>query len=66
VLTSPTWIVDLLRHLGAVTSTSEARRLIEAGAISLNDQKVTDFKAQLTLTSGMLIKVGKHRFYKIA
>ena len=60
------WIVDILRHVGAVTSSSEARRLIEAGAVALNDEKITDFKAQVILTSGMHIKVGKHRFYKIA
>lgn len=61
-----TWIVDILRHIGAVTSTSEARRLIEAGAVAINDTKISDFKAQITLSSGMLIKVGKHRFYKVA
>ncbi len=60
-----TWIVDILKHLNAVASTSDARRLLEAGAVSLNDEKVTDFKAQVRLEPGMLIKVGKHRFYKV-
>ncbi len=59
------WIVDILRHLGAVKSSSEARRLLEAGAVTLNNQKVTDFKATVVLESGMFIKVGKHRFYKV-
>ena len=61
-----TWIVDILKHLKAVESTSEARRLIEAGAVSLNEEKLKDFKAQISLEPGMLIKVGKHRFYKVA
>jgi len=61
-----TWIVAILKHLEAVTSTSEARRLIEAGAVSLNEEKIKDFKAQISLEPGMLIKVGKHRFYKVA
>jgi tyrosyl-tRNA synthetase len=61
-----TWIVDILKYLKAVESTSDARRLIEAGAVSLNDEKITDFKAQVTLEQSMLIKVGKHRFYKIS
>ncbi len=61
----PSWIVDILRHVGAVPSTSEARRLIEAGAVTLNDTKVTDFKANVVLEPGMFMKVGKHRFYKI-
>ena len=59
------WVVDILRHLGAVSSSSEARRLLEAGAVSLQDQKITEFKAMIVLESGMFIKVGKHRIYKI-
>ncbi|MBT4577964.1 tyrosine--tRNA ligase [bacterium] len=62
---NPVWIVNLLRTLKAVESSSQARRLIESGAVSLDDQKMTDFKAEVTWKPGMLIKVGKHRFYKI-
>jgi tyrosyl-tRNA synthetase len=62
---SPIWIVDLLKLLGAVSSTSEARRLIEAGAVTIDEQKITDFKAQIELKADMQIKVGKHKFYKI-
>lgn len=61
----PVWIVDLLKFLKSVASTSEAKRLIESGAVSVDQNKVTDFKAYITLASGMLIKVGKHKFYKI-
>ncbi len=61
-----TWIVDILKYLKAVTSTSEARRLIDGGAVSLNNEKIQDFKAQITLEPSMLIKVGKHRFYKVS
>ena len=60
-----TWVVDILKHLGAVPSTSEARRLIEAGAVSIDQQKITDFKAMITPVPEMFVKVGKHRFYKI-
>lgn len=59
------WIVDILRHVGAVPSSSEARRLLEAGAVAVNDEKVLDFKAKIDVRAGMFIKVGKHRFYKI-
>ena len=58
------WIVDVLKHLGAVPSTSEARRLIEAGAVMVNTQKITDFKAKIVLEPETSIKVGKHRIYK--
>ena len=58
-------IIDILRHLNAAPSSSEARRLIEAGAVSINTQKVTDPKALVIVEPEMLIKVGKHRFYKL-
>lgn len=60
------WIVDILKHLGAASTNSDARRLIEAGAVSLNEKKLTDPSMQLTLEPDMLIKVGKHRFYKVS
>jgi len=63
--TNPIWIVDLLKYLGAVSSTSEAKRLIEANAVHVDADIITDFKAQITWHSGMVIKVGKHRIYQI-
>ena len=61
----PAWIVDLLRALGAISSSSEARRLIESKAVSINEEPVTDFKAQIDWKPGMTIKVGKHRIYRL-
>ncbi len=61
-----TWIVDILKHVGAVQTSSEARRLLDDGAVALDQQKITDFKASVVLTSGAILKVGKHRIYKIS
>jgi len=61
----PVWIVELLKVLGAVTTSSDAKRLIEAGSVHLDDLAVTDFKAMVEWKSGMIVKVGKHRIYKI-
>ena len=58
-------IVDLLVQLGAVESKSEARRLIEANAVTISEQKITDPKASVQIVAGLPIKVGKHKFYKI-
>ena len=33
---NPVWIADLIKRLGAVTSSSEAKRLIESGAVAVN------------------------------
>lgn len=60
------WIVDLLKALGALTSSSEAKRLIEAGSVLVDGVAITEFKAEITWKSGMTIKVGKHRIYVIA
>ncbi len=61
----PTWIVDFLRFLDPKMSSSDAKRLIEAGAVTLNGEKITDFKAVVNLKDGMHLKVGKHKFYKL-
>jgi len=60
------WIVDLLKTIGAVTSTSEARRLIDEGAVTVNDEKITDFGALVALgATPVQLKVGKKKFYSI-
>lgn len=60
---NPLWIVDLLKLLNAISSSSEAKRLIESGSILLDGTAVKDFKAEVVWTPGMTIKVGKHRVY---
>jgi len=62
---NPVWIVDLMKTLGAVQSTSDAKRLIESNAVEIDEAKVDDFKATIAWKSGMIIKVGKHKIYKI-
>lgn len=62
---NPCWIVHFLKALGAIESSSEAKRLIESKAILIDNQEITDFKAEIAWKSGMVIKVGKHRIYRI-
>lgn len=59
------WIVKLLQELGLVSSSSEARRSIKQAAVSIDEAKVLDENAQVVLTSGMIVKVGKLRLKKI-
>lgn len=59
------WIVDLLKRAGAATSTSEARRLIEQGAVSIDGAKISDFNQKIQVTKGSLLKAGKKKFAKI-
>lgn len=59
------WIVDLLKQLSVITTSSQAKSLIESGAIVVNGNTVADFKAQIELVDGMIIKAGKHKIFKI-
>ena len=59
------WIAELLKRAGAVTSTSEARRLIEQGAVSINGEKISDFNLKVPVAKGALLKAGKKKLVKI-
>jgi tyrosyl-tRNA synthetase len=63
-------IIDALVAAKVCETKSEARRLIEQGGLTLDDQKITDFKFMLPVAkfadgSGVLIKKGKKNFYKL-
>lgn len=62
---NPVWIVELLKILDAIKTSSDAKRLIETGSVHVNDQAITDFKAVVSWQAGDIIKVGKHRIYKL-
>lgn len=62
---NPIWIVDLIKILSGINSSSEIKRLLQSGAISINEDHITDFNAKITMANGMIVRVGKHKFYKI-
>jgi tyrosyl-tRNA synthetase len=53
----------LLAATGTAASASEASRLINQGAVEIGGKKVTRYQFQVS--SGSVIKVGKHRFVKV-
>jgi len=59
------WIVDLLKLLKAVETSSQAKRLIEAKAVHIDGNPITNFKAQVSWLAGTIVKVGKIRIYKL-
>lgn len=59
------WLLGFLRERGLIKSSSEGMRLINAGAITINGEKVTDTKFELTVDCEKIIKVGKTRFIKV-
>lgn len=58
-------IVDLLAITGMAPSKSEARRLIQQGAVQINGAKITDMTSEIDVTTQQLLKVGKLRFLRI-
>jgi tyrosyl-tRNA synthetase len=56
-------IRKLLVSSGTAASASEATRLIKQGAIEIDGEKISNFI--VTVKNGSVIKVGKHRFFKI-
>jgi tyrosyl-tRNA synthetase len=64
-LTNPVWVADLLKSLAGVKTSSEAKRLVESKAVHVDGEVISDFKATISVKSGMVIKVGKHRIYRI-
>ena len=59
-------LLTLLVKSGFAPSTSEARRLVQQGGITVNDEKMTDPKAQIAVTEGMIVRKGKKVFKKIS
>lgn len=62
-------IISILVKSGLVPSRSEGRRAVEQGGVSVDGEKVADFKATYTTSDfseeGMVVKRGKKNFRKI-
>jgi tyrosyl-tRNA synthetase len=59
-------LLDALLKAKATSTKSEARRLIEQGGVTMNDEKLTDPRLVLQLDSGeKVLKVGKRKFFRL-
>ena len=58
-------ILTLMVKAGLAPSTSEARRLVQAGAVHVGDDKVADFRLEIEPKDGVVIRSGKRGFAKI-
>lgn len=60
------WIVKALTEAGLCKSASEARRMIQQGAVSVDGEKVTDIECRLEeRQKEYVLKVGKRRFLEL-
>ena len=63
-----TKIVDILAEVGCAPSKSEARRLIQGGAVSADGVKVSDFAAEVSdsqIANGFILSKGKKNRLKV-
>lgn len=58
------WICSVLKEAGLTKTTSEAKRLVGQGAVSVNEEKITDQESILA-KGAYIIKVGKRRFARV-
>jgi tyrosyl-tRNA synthetase len=59
-------LMDVLVLTKLVPSKKEAKRLIEQGGVMVDGEKVSDFRAEIDLSSERLLKVGKRKFLKVS
>ncbi len=58
-------LLNLMVAAKLAASTSEARRLVQAGAVKIDDEKVVDVRAQVAVRDGMILRSGKRGFAKV-
>jgi tyrosyl-tRNA synthetase len=61
----PISVKRLLVSCGAVTSASEAKRMVTQGAVSIDGLKIIDPNEQITPVDGQVVRVGKLMFGQI-
>ena len=58
-------LLSLMVQAGLAKSNGEARRLVKQGAVKINDEKISDERAQIVPEDGMVIRSGKRGFAKV-
>ena len=56
---------NALQQAGLCSSTSEARRMIEAGAVRMDGEKVDDLKCELPFDNPVVLQVGRRRVARV-
>lgn len=59
-------IVDLLVKIGAVSSKSEAKRLVSQGGVYIDGERIEDIKFTVEPDGERVLRVGKRKFYRIS
>lgn len=58
-------ITNLLKHAGLVASTSEARRMIEQGAVKIDGERISDIQLHIATGANMVVQIGKRKWARV-
>jgi tyrosyl-tRNA synthetase len=64
-LEGPTNVVDIIHAAGFVRSKSEARRLVQQGAVKLDGERVDSIETEIEAEQERILQVGKRRFLRL-
>lgn len=62
---NPIWVIKLLQEIKAAPSGSEARRLVQQGAVKINGEKVSDVQAKIDVSGTPVLQSGKKFFARL-
>jgi tyrosyl-tRNA synthetase len=58
-------VVDIIFNAELARSKSQARRLVQQGAVKLDGERVTSIEAQIGVEDERVLQVGKRRFLRL-
>jgi tyrosyl-tRNA synthetase len=59
-------VSNMLKLAGMVSSTSDARRMIDQGAVKFDGERITDPTQKLPAGTSMVVQVGKRKWAKVS
>lgn len=58
-------LTEIIKELGILESSSEAKRMIEGGAVKINDNQIKDINHKIYEVGEFNLSVGKKKFFRI-
>ena len=58
-------LASVMTQAQLVSSNSDGKRMIDQGAVKVNEEKITDTNYQVSTSQEILVQVGKRKFKKI-
>ncbi len=59
------WIIKIMNDAGFISSNSEGRRLIQGGAVELDDKPVETANLDIEINESFILKAGKRKYVRV-